>query len=236
VPLDFGSYVISDSRLDLPNFQKSDTPASAGILNCGRACTGIQIFVEANPDFAQILAAAIELHGRGRNGGVRFQEIAPDLVSGDAQILLGLPVDFRNNYFAECRTNTGKVILLIQPAACSMDIPFMLNECRTGHELQHLILKIRGNRRLGRATIRVRRAVVIRPKSVSDEGKSPTFRTLTGISIQMLGITTILRRPGQAQQIIIEIPRSRIFHGGPPGTSVSESSQTKHKDREYVHG
>jgi hypothetical protein len=71
---------------------------------------------------------------------------------------------------------------------------------------------------------------------VSDEGKSPTFRTLTGISIQMLGITTILRRPGQAQQIIIEIPPSRIFHVGPPGTSVSESSQTKHKDREYVDG
>jgi hypothetical protein len=109
-------------------------------VNRCRTCAGVQIFIEADPKFAQVLTAAIEPQGSRRYCRVRPLEFAPDPAGWDAKVLFGLPVRFRYNYFPECRANPGKVILLIQPAASSMCIPFMLNQGRARHKLEHLIL------------------------------------------------------------------------------------------------
>ena len=73
-----------------------------------------------------------------------FLEVRPNPVGRHVQVVFRLTIGLWNDYFPEGRTNERKVILLIDAAAGTVGVPFMLNQSRTGHELQHFLFQICG--------------------------------------------------------------------------------------------
>ena len=139
------------------------------------------------------------------NAGLSFWKSWRIRSAGHVEIVFRLTIGLWNDYFPEGRANERKVILLIHAAAGTVGVPFMLNQSRTGHELQHFLFKICGYRRFGSATIWVRRSIVVWPESVGYKGKPAPLAALRRISSGVLRIAAKFGRPGKAQEIVVKL-------------------------------
>src|ERR1039458_6494159 len=79
----------------------------------------------------------------------------------------------RDLYLSKRLLDGGKIILRPQPAAGAVRGPLMLNESAGRHDRQHALDRLLRYRLRGRAILRVRTVVVLRPQTMHDETKVP---------------------------------------------------------------
>jgi hypothetical protein len=187
VPLRFSADVDRCGRVALSNAAHRNNAVAASVLNPGRANLRLEFLVEADSDFTQELAAAIQSDTVLRKLRIRPLEVASNLIRRNSKIRCGLAVRLRNRDQPEGAANRGKVIALTQAAASSVRFPLMLDKGWTRHNRQHLFLQLGRYGGPRGTSAGMRRPIVVRPQAMCDECEFASDAALILIAVACCG-------------------------------------------------
>jgi hypothetical protein len=181
---------------DLP-FRTAVTPGAA-------ARPRRELPVETDPNLAQRRPVAEDRQTIRRKGRVRVDEIALDLTDGDELGCPYGPIAHRDRQILVRDANVVKVMAGALSATGAVRVPFMPDESGARHQIEHafdhVVARATAVATLGRG----RTVVRLRPQAVHHEAICRA--ALVGSHLLRVR-STVFRRPGERQDVTVEISR-----------------------------
>src|SRR5689334_125811 len=155
-----------------------DFVATTGMPGDVRATAKAQVLTHADPYFHETSVVARNADGIARQTRVRLDESVDNVARRHNERTVDVRVIVGNVHRGPRGSHTIEICSRRQTGTRPVPIPFMKNQMRTWHEIEHVIGDHAGESWGRHLTIRRKATFVLRPKAMHDKCK-PTARTLS---------------------------------------------------------